>query len=597
MCGIFGLYDRNRKIDSIYFAEMMKIMGRTMGHRGPDGYGDFIARGIGLGNQRLAVIDILGGNQPFISDDGNIVVVQNGEIYNHIELASDLKKHGYPCRTNSDTEVILRLYESEGLGFLRKLNGMFAIAIYDLRKGEVYLIRDRLGVKPLYIQNTDYGFAFASEIKSLLAVDKNPVQVNYCAIDSYLAYNYVPPPLTMYEGIQHLPPGQYATLTSNGIYYKNWWNLNDTMPKDSLKDSDVVEEFRYLLSDAVRLRLRSDVPFGAFLSGGLDSSSVVAYMAKHLDGPVNTFCIGFDDPKFDESPYAAEVAALFQTNHYMQKVASDMLDGWSKALFYCDQPHGDISFLPTYAVSELAAKHVKVVLTGDGGDELFAGYDKYKYFFSGDENYSNSNSDFHMAYYDSICLIPDNLRNNIYSENFSKKINGYKSFDIANQKFSEARHYDHLTQALYLDTLLLLSGNNLVKPDRMGMAVSIEARNPFLDYRMVEFAFGIPGEMKLRNGETKYIYKQAMKSILGESLTHRKKQMFTVPVGDWFKKERFIFAKKSIDRIKSKRIFKNQYLDSLLQDHVTNTKNNTRELRALIALDLWFENQNISSEV
>lgn len=584
MCGIFGYYHRDGR--SLEY-EVLAAMSEAIRHRGPDDRGIYIDEGMAIGNQRLSIIDLQGGHQPFVSHDGQIIVVQNGEIFNHIELAKDLARAGYPCRTHSDTEVLLRLYESEGIGFLHKLNGMFAFAIIDKREQSMYIVRDRIGVKPLYVYDDGRQLTFASEIKSILKAGIPKPAMNKEALHHYLSFNYVPAPFTMYEGIKHLMPGHVMKVTPDGSETWRWWNLADVQPVYGRGEREWIEEFDAIIDDAVRLRMRSDVPFGAFLSGGVDSSTIVGLMARHMVQPVKTFCIGFRDPRYDESSFAQAAANRFGTEHKMEVVEPDMLDLWPLATYHCDQPHGDVSFLPTYRVSELAVREVKVVLTGDGADELFAGYDKYKDFFSLPGIQFLDDDTFQRSYFDSISLFSAEGKHNLYSTEMRREICNLDSFDVAKPFFDAVPHQDRINQALFLDLQLLLSGNNLVKPDRMGMAVSLEARTPFLDYRMMEFAFRMPGELKLKSGETKYIYKKAVLGLIGEELAYRKKQMFTVPVGEWFKTSKKKYCEDRIrylGRVHS--TFEGEALNIMLSEHVEGG-DKTRELRALIAHSNW----------
>ncbi|QDQ86239.1 asparagine synthase (glutamine-hydrolyzing) [Alcaligenaceae bacterium SJ-26] len=583
MCGIFGYFHREGRSLT---PEALHAMGAAIRHRGPDDQGIFSAPGLALGNQRLSIIDLAGGHQPFVSDDGQIVVVQNGEIFNHVELAQELARTGYACRTNSDTEVLLRLYERDGISFVQRLNGMFAIAIYDGREQAMYLVRDRIGVKPLYIHDDGLQLTFGSEIKAILQAGISRPSMDEEALHHYLTFNYVPAPFTMYQGVRHLMPGHVMKATRHGITVSRWWDLAEIQPEHGRTEDDWVEEFNAILDDAVRLRLRSDVPFGAFLSGGVDSSTIVGLMARHMTDPVKTFCIGFDDPRFDESAFAQEAADRFGTQHIMERVDPDMLDLWPMATYHCDQPHGDVSFLPTYRVSALAARHVKVVLTGDGGDELFAGYDKYKNFFALPEVQQWSDAEFQSRYFDSISLFNHAGKNDLYSPALAQRLDPVNSFDVAVPYFNAVPHQDRINQALFLDMQLLLSGNNLVKPDRMGMAVSLEARTPFLDYRMMEFAFRMPGALKLKNGETKYLYKKAVAPLIGQNLAYRKKQMFTVPVGEWFKTSKSVYCRENMPA----GLFDHKAMSNLVDDHVQGRENRTREIRALIALHHWQNN-------
>lgn len=585
MCGIFGYFatGANYSMSNEQFASM----GDQLLHRGPDDLGTYHESGVGLGNRRLSIIDIEGGNQPFYSDDGQVVVVQNGEIFNYIELARDLRATGYNCSSGCDTEVLLRLYERDGISMLSSLNGMFALAIYDKRDNVLYLARDRIGVKPLYFHWDNERLVFASEIKSLLkaGIDR---RINLVGLHHFLSYNYVPQPHTMFEGVEHFPPGHVLRIDKKDIKLIQWWDLTHQNTEERSED-DWRSELNWLLEDSVRLRLRSDVPVGAFLSGGVDSSTIVGLMARQLDEPVRTFTIGFNETGFDESVFADEASNRFGTAHVLRKVDTNMLHLWPLVTWHCDQPHGDVSFLPTYRVAQLASEEIKVVLTGDGADELFAGYDKYVEFFNNQEAQSCSTENFRRDYYKNLCLFSDGAKQSLYSDFVRRDLSGCESYSVVSPMFEKASGMDRINQALYLDMQLLLSGNNLVKPDRMGMAVSIEARNPFLDYRVMELAFRIPGSLKLRGSETKYIYKKAVRDLIGDSLAYRKKQMFTVPVGEWFRRtlapftESILLGERALDR----NLFRSEQVRNMLCKHQRNEANFTREIRALIAIELW----------
>lgn len=586
MCGIFGQYARDcaRLPD-----EILAAMGQTISHRGPDDRGFFNRPGVALGNQRLSVIDIEQGHQPFLSEDGEIALVQNGEIFNYRELAQELKARGNPCRSNSDTEVILRLFELDGIDCIKRLNGMFAIAIWDGRNHTLHLIRDRIGVKPLYVHDDGSKITFGSEIKALLPALKEVPDADWQAVHQFLSFNYVPAPLTMYEGVRHLMPGHRMEIRADQVRTERWWDLASQQLDQERSEESWIEEFNALLDDATRLRMRSDVPIGAFLSGGVDSSTIVGMMSRHSSHPVKSFCIGFEDPRFDESPFAQAAADRFSTDHTAEIVDLNLLDLWPEATRLCDQPHGDVSFLPTYKVASLAARHVTVVLTGDGGDELFAGYDKHKNFFAQDDIASLSDAEFAQRYFDSISLFTARGKAAIYSEEMRARTRGFESGDLIQPLLGRVSHWDRLNQALHLDMEMLLCGNNLVKPDRMGMAVSLEARTPFLDYRMMELAFRIPGNLKLRDGETKYIYKKAVEPLIGHELAYRKKQMFTVPIGEWFKNRLTGWVRDNLGELTGRcDYFAPAAIDNLLAEHIRGTANRTREIRALIALNHWF---------
>jgi len=586
MCGIFGYFDRQGRDLA---ADTLNAMGQAIRHRGPDDCGIHAVAGAAVGNQRLSIIDLAGGHQPFLSDDGQIALVQNGEIFNHVELAEELARTGHPCRTHSDTEVLLRLYERDGIAFLSRLNGMFAIAIHDAREDALYLARDRIGVKPLFIHDDGSRLLFGSEIKALLSAGIRR-EIDVTAIDHFLTFNYVPPPYTAFAGVRHLLPGHWLRIDRQGsLRSERWWDLAAVEPQQR-SENQWIEEFNYLLDDAVRLRLRADVPFGAFLSGGVDSSTVVGLMARHLDTPVRTFSIGFADPRYDESLYAKEAAERFHTDHTLERVDPDMLGLWPLATYHCDQPHGDVSFMPTYRVAELAARQVKMVLTGDGGDELFAGYDKYLGYFSPAVD-SLDQEEFERSWLRNLTLFSDEAKQALYTPAFAGKVAEAASApdQLTRELHARVPHFDRLNQALFIDMQLLLPGNNLVKPDRMGMAVSLEARTPFLDFRMMEFAFRMPAEFKLREGTTKYLFKKAVAPLIGETLAYRKKQMFTVPIGDWLRTTQTALGASLLlePGARIHELFNRDHLAWMLSSHVAGTRNHTRELRACMALELW----------
>lgn len=589
MCGIFGYWDRKQ---ASLNEEALRSMAQALFHRGPDDEGIHHRpqRGVAIGNRRLSIIDLGGGHQPFVSDDGQIAVVQNGEIFNHVELAAGLRAQGVRLDTHSDTEVILRLYEREGIACLSRLNGMFAIAIHDAREDALYLARDRIGVKPLYVHDDGQRLLFGSEPKALWPALPRKPGMDLEAIHHYLTFNYIPAPWTAYEGVRHVMPGTWHKYTrGQAVQTQRWWSLADQREQDHSFDA-WAEEFMALLDDATRIRLRADVPFGAFLSGGVDSSTIVGLMARHVAAPVKTFCIGFADPRYDESAFALQAAQRFGCQHTSEVAELNMLDRWPLVLHHLDQPHGDASFMPTLRVSELAAKHVKVVLTGDGGDELFAGYDKYAQFFARPDALSLPQDGFERSYFDSISLFSPEAKAALYRPGVRAQLDGMDSFTAAAQPwFNDAQHFDRVNQALYLDMQLLLSGNNLVKPDRMGMAVSIEARTPFLDWRMMEFAFRSRGATKLSaSGDKKHWFKRAAVPLIGEDLAYRKKQMFTVPVGDWFKNALHGWLRETLTGSDAlAELFEPAVVTSMLDRHRDGTGNFTRELRALAALAIW----------
>jgi asparagine synthase (glutamine-hydrolysing) len=460
-----------------------------------------------------------------------------------------------------------------------------------VRQDAMYLVRDRIGVKPLYVADDGQRMLFASEIKAILPVwgrSQTLDNVDLEAIHHYLSFNYIPAPWTIWKGVRHVMPGTWMRFDRKGVQTHRWWSLAAQSEKDHAF-GDWAEEFMAILDDATRIRLRADVPWGAFLSGGVDSSSIVALMARHVQQPVKTFCIGFADPRYDESPFAQLAATRFGCDHVSEIAELNMLDRWPQVLHHLDQPHGDASFMPTLRVSELAARHVKVVLTGDGGDELFAGYDKYGAFFAHQGVDALDDAAFRRQYFDSISLFAPGAKQALYQPAVARRMAGIDSLQVAAQPwFDEAAHFDRINQALYLDMQLLLSGNNLVKPDRMGMAVSIEARTPFLDWRMMEFAFRSRGSTKLSGGDKKHWYKKAAAALIGDDLAYRKKQMFTVPIGEWFRHESQAWLRETLQGSDLLRdTFNAPVIGAMLEQHVSGAANFTRELRALAALALW----------
>ena len=584
MCGIFGAWVPNRRWKQ---ADVQRAID-SLSHRGPDGAGYYCDDGVLLGNTRLAIQDITHGDQPMYSEDRQIVVVQNGEIYNFVELRAELKQRGVMFKTRCDTEVILRLYEAGGVDALTRCHGMFAIALFDCREQKLHLIRDRLGVKPLFAQVIDDGIIFASEIKTLRTLVATKARINQTALSHYLSFNYVPPPLTLFEGIEHVPPGSRWTRSMQGLEQVQWYSLESLKPQiQPAQEWD--HTFLETLRTATERRLRSDAPVGAFLSGGLDSSSVVAQMAALTERPVQAFVIGFDDPRYDETAYARAAASRFGAQLMAQTMQPDLLDAWRDAIYYCDQPHGDISFLPTWQVSRFAGESVKVVLTGDGGDELFGGYSKYQKFFEQSQTVWKTNDAFLQAYWPSMTLFSDAEKRRLFAPTLRAVVDDMPSQQVIASLLARFPNQDRINQALLIDTLLLLPGNNLVKPDRMGMAASIEARSPYLDTSMLELAFQTPGTDKIRQGITKFGMKRALAPALGDALTYRAKQMFTVPVGEWFRTSRYAFGQYWLGRVSEMPFFERDFVRRIWTEHQTKSQDRTREIRALIALALWVD--------
>ncbi|WP_412463504.1 asparagine synthase (glutamine-hydrolyzing) [Halobacteriovorax sp. RT-2-6] len=579
MCGIAGY------ISDIAFNE--NEIAKTIHHRGPDELGFSKVKNATILNTRLSIIDVAHGQQPFISEDENIHVVQNGEIYNFVEIKEELEGEGIVFNTNSDTEVILRAYIKWGEEFILRLNGMFAIAIIDKVKNKLLLYRDRLGVKPLFYTEKPNGFFFSSELKTFAALKDLNLSLDKESLYKFLIYNYIPVPNTIYKNVFHVMPGEFVQidLDTLDMSKKIYWDLKNQQ-EEEIEEEDLMNKIDDLLIDATKIRLRSDVPIATFLSGGLDSSMICAIMHKLTNKSFDTFSIGFDDKRFDESPYAKEVSGLFSLNNILTIMKDDDVELWDKVTFYNDQPHGDISFVPTYVVSREAAKKYKVVLTGDGGDEAFGGYEKYrdslKYKVE-DEKYFHSISLFHES---------SEIFKRLLNKEFHHLIDNKTGFNDYLNRMSKFSKFDNINKAIAFDVKNLLPGNNLVKPDRMGMANSLEARSPMLDYRLYDLMFKTAGQYKLsEDGETKSTLKKLALKYLPKDIVYRKKQMFTVPIGEWFKDRKSDELKllSKSERLINLGMFDMKVLQEMIEDHVSSKKNYTRELRAIMNIDIWLK--------
>lgn len=588
MCGIFGTYifsDRRVCVDDL------NAMSRMIRHRGPDADGIFMDNKAAIGNRRLAILDLSQrSDQPIYSDDKNTVLVQNGEIYNYIEIKAKLLALGHSFRTEGDTEVLLSAYLEWGDEFVHMLNGMFAIAIYETKEKRLKLFRDRLGVKPLYIAGSkeDGQIWFGSEIKSILQINSS-FKPNLDAISQYLALNYVPAPHTMFEGIYHVMPGHSVVIDANGVSISKYWDLGSIKPEADMSPAEAKASIISLLDDATRIRMRADAKFGAFLSGGLDSSSVVGFMSMYAKDPIRTYSIGFSDKKYDETKFANMTSERFGTNHRSRIVEHDLAKSWVHYIWHCDQAHGDVSFMPMSEVSRLASEDVKMVLTGDGADELFGGYEKYLDVFPQGQ-FSDLAENWETGYVVNSGLLVDDEADQLLIGDLESAFNENNPYRILLDSIRTGKHQDPINQLLLAETKTLLPGNNLVKPDRMAMAHSLEVRSPYLDYRMAELAFRIPGAMKLKNGVTKSILKDALKPLLGDELTYRKKQMFTVPVGNWFRQALVGFCRDMFfdGRLEARQIININALEQMLAAHISGERNYTRQLRAIISLEIWF---------
>jgi len=563
MCGICGIVNLN---SAPVERETLQKMCDVIRHRGPNDEGFFVNQSVGLGMRRLSIIDLGGGHQPIFNEDETACVVLNGEIYNYLDLKQLLEKLGHHFSTRSDTEVIIHAYEEWGDECPKKLRGMFAFAIWDMARGKLLLARDRLGKKPLYYYVDDHRFVFASEIKSILQCETTPRYIDFQALDSFLTLGYVPGPRTMFDGISKLPAGHILSLTGGHCAIREYWDLElHNQQPGSL--ADYCEHLQCLLEESIRVRLMSDVPLGAFLSGGIDSSVVVGLMSQMMDQPVKTFSVGFEEEKHNELSYARIISQYFATDHHEIMVNSCSPDLVERLAWYMDEPVADPAAVPTYLVSELARKDVTVVLTGEGGDELFAGYDYYKMdrwaqryqilptrlsrwalpALAREVNALLGRPRYHerTIWYWSlppevqmvawVAVFTDVEKNRLYGRSFQPCWEENRAMEAFASFYSRSNEKDNLRRLMYVDTKVWLPDDLLMKVDKMSMAHSLEARTPFLDHHLVEFVAAIPSNFKLNGSTSKFILKEVAKKILPEEIVYRPKHTFDVPIGKWVK--------------------------------------------------------------
>ncbi|PYS98853.1 MAG: asparagine synthase (glutamine-hydrolyzing), partial [Acidobacteria bacterium] len=541
MCGIAGFAGDNTKLTTEERADTLERMLRVIRHRGPDDQGALLSEGVALGMRRLSIIDLAGGHQPMSGEDGRVTVVFNGEIYNYRELQPELERRGHVFQTHSDTETIVHAYEERGAACVEDLRGMFAFAIWDARRRELFIARDRVGKKPLYYTLTARGtLVFGSELKSLLEHAEVEREIDLEALDAYLTFGYVPDPLSIFRGVHKLPPGHHLTFADGRVQVRSYWDF-EYEPTEARREEDYIEELRALLEEAVRLRLVADVPLGAFLSGGVDSSTVVGLMARNTSRPVKTFSIGFSEDSYDELRFARVAAREFGTDHHEFVVTPEVCHCIDELAWHLDEPFADSSAIPTYAVSKMARAHVTVALSGDGGDELFGGYTRYLVERSrsrfgrvprvvrqnlmrplsrrlphaawGRNYLYNVSLDPVARYLDSISYMTSLNKLALYTEDFRRRLNGGAGRPAAlfSEYAARVRTGDPLDTLLYLDSKTYLPGDILTKVDRMSMAASLEARVPLLDHKLIEFVTRIPAPLKVRGLEAKRIFKRAVR--------------------------------------------------------------------------------------
>jgi len=643
MCGICGKISHDS--EPINETLITNMCGSFV-YRGPNDNGIYTNTGvckngnqvnIGLGHQRLSIIDLsAAGQQPMSNEDGTLWVTFNGEIYNFKEIRTELKKNGHVFRSETDTEVLIHLYEEDGLEAINQLTGMFSFAIWDNGLKRLWVGRDRIGIKPLVYFWDGNHFIFASEIKTLLADPNIPKEIDFEALYLYLTFNYIPAPYTIFKNIKKLEPGHYLVIENANLRIVKYWDApreNDPELKNlSFKDQEKLykENLYELLDQSVQARMIADVPLGAFLSGGIDSSIIVALMSRHADKPVKTFSIGYKDDKvYDETGYAREVANLYNTEHHEFKITyKDMLEALPNIISSFDEPFADSSAIPTYIVSKETSKHVTVALSGDGGDELFAGYRSYlgEYWFA---KYMMVPGLFREGLLGKIInALPDSrdTKSLEYIRRLKKFIKGTKgSFpervlalkevfpkDVRQKILLEASNDnslndpalkwverllncyqgDRLNSILYSDLKDSLPGDMLTKVDWMSMKNSLEVRVPFLDHRLVELAFQMPGSLKIKNGKTKYILKETFKDLLPPSIYRRPKAGFEVPISRWLKNElKFLLDQYLAEnRIQNQGIFDSKIIKQLVGQHLSGKTDTSWMLWNLIVFQSWYEN-------
>jgi len=621
MCGIAGyidLWDAGEAREVEERSAVLDRMCRIIRHRGPDDQGVMLKPGIALGMRRLSIIDLAGGHQPISGEDDSVTIVFNGEIYNFLELKPQLEALGHTFSTHSDTEAIVHAYEEFGPDCLQHLRGMFAFAIWDERARRLFIARDRAGKKPLYYTTTPKGtFVFGSELKGLLEHPDVVKELDPEALDAYLTLGYVPDPLSIFRGIHKLPPGHFLTFSDGVVSVKQYWDF-ELSNDQSMSETDCLEELRKLLDESVRLRLISDVPLGAFLSGGIDSSTVVAMMARHMGQPVKTFSIGFHEDSYNELKYARLTAKKFATDHHEFLVTPDICSIVDELVWHFDEPFADSSAIPTYMVSKLAREHVTVILSGDGGDELFAGYTRYvvdrkregfgllprplrehvmrplsqhlPHATWGRNYLHNVSLDPISRYLDSVSVFTSLNRKALYTPEFSNKL-GHANYvsSLFQDLVDKVDSNEPLDRLLYLDSKTYLPGDILTKVDRMSMAVSLEARAPLLDHKLIEFVTKIPASLKLAGLETKYLLKKAVKDLVPSEILNRPKQGFGVPIQEWINQQLRSRLRETLTepRTRQRGYVDPRYVDVLLDEHERGRRDHSTGLWALFMLELW----------
>lgn len=622
MCGISGIFDTRER--GLIDAQLLQQMNDTMTHRGPDDFGLHVEPGIGLGHRRLSIIDLAGGKQPIFNEDGAVAVTFNGEIYNFQELRDELIGAGHVFQTHSDTEVIVHGYEEWGEDCVKRFNGMFAFAIWDRNRQKLFLARDRIGIKPLYYSVLPNGhLIFGSELKALLRHPGLPKQMSPRAVEDYFTFGYVPDPGTILESVHKLAPGHTLAVVRGQSTPppKQYWDI-PFAPIQFGSRADLEQELLDRLAGAVQRRMIADVPLGAFLSGGVDSSAIVAMMSKASDQPVKCCSISFGDPEFNEVRYARQVADHLNTVLAVRQVDEDDFDLLDKLGAVYDEPYADSSAMPTYRVCKLAREDVKVALSGDGGDENFAGYRRYRWhayeemvrrrlpqsvrgplfgtlgrlypkldrapkIFRAKSTLEAIGRDTLEGYLHGVSIFPAALRESLFAPRFSASLQGYRSIDRFRSLAESAPVSDSLSLIQYLDFKTYLPGDILTKVDRASMAHGLEVRVPLLDHEFVEWVSGIGPELKLHGREGKHVFKSSLQKILPKEILYREKMGFAVPLGAWMRGRLRERVESSVlsGRMRDSGIFSETMLKRVLDDHVAGRRDHTPVIWGLLMFD------------
>ena len=615
MCGIAGVVELGSGREPS--REALQRMGRVMAHRGPDEEGYYQSGPVGLAHRRLSIIDLSSGQQPMHSPDGQATVIFNGEIYNYLELKLELEQRGHVFRTKSDTEVLLALYRHAGLEAFPKINAMLTCAIWDHAARRLVLARDRFGKKPLFYYQDAQRFLFGSEIKALLAYGGIEPKVNVAALHDYLTNGYIVGDHTILEGIHRLAPAHVLTLQDGRVTCRPYWELEFRPAAAPPREADVIERVQTLLESAVERRLMSEVPLGAFLSGGLDSSVVVALMARSSGRAVKTFTIGFEEADYSELEDARTVARHLATDHHEMIVKPSALDILPDLVWHLDEPFGDSSAVPTYYVCKAARQHVTVALSGDGGDEVFAGYRRYLELgrYSSMErvpgwarrglirpmaerlpftwpgwNYLHALGSWERGGLPSGLGLYPHIQSRLYTGDVRQRLGEFDPFGPMKEIVRKGAHLDQLSRYQYLDTLQYLPADILTKVDRMSMATSLEVRSPLLDHTLVEYMATVPASLKLQGQVSKYVLRKIAARLLPASVLTKPKQGFAIPKDRWFKHELKTFAEEMLlePRSMARGYFDRRAIEQLLRHHATGRRDYSTWIWCLIVLETWF---------